>query len=701
LTKESSTLGTVHYMSPEQTMGKEVDQRTDIWSLGVLLYEMLTGRLPFQGDYEQAVIYAILNEEPVPLDSRQPDVPTELKVIIHKCLEKEIDVRYQHADDLLADLKRAKRDSKPVAVTAGKTNMPGRSRKALWPIAAAVMALIFALAFLVLKPFKAKPKETASEADLLPNRYYMAILENQTGDSSLDSLGRMAADWITQGLSQLGRHIEPVVAQETVAAAQVQKTAEKGRAGKFIGGAYYLSGESLQFQVRIMDTASGNVDYALPPVSGSRQDPMKVVNLLSQRLTGSLAMRHELEMPPSLMIEPPLFEAYQEFMAGVNFFGSNDDEAVAHFQKAAELDPKFFRPKLYIALTYSNRGDYAEAEAVLKQILDQKNQFSLVERHTLDWYAAHLQGNILKAYRSVRLAADLAPGNWIFNYLVGLYAQRSNHPQETVDSYFWYQQGKTLTHPKTSQSWWYEVLAESHHMLGNFERELEVSREGKRLFPDNIDYHFIDARALAARGDVEGARKKIEECFAFPISRLHMSQGLLSFSLELRVHGHVKEGREVARQAAAWLRQKENEKALTSEESFNLARIMAAAEQWDDAEKLATSLASQDPKNVGCAGLLGVLHARRGNGAKARKISEKLQGSKQPYLFGEHTLWRARIAAQVGEKEEALRLLREAFAQGNAFGVWLHRDIYLEPLRGFPAYEGFAQPQAETVDKEK
>ena len=64
LTKESSTLGTVHYMSPEQTMGKEVDQRTDIWSLGVVLYEMLTGKLPFKGDYEQAVIYSILNEEP-------------------------------------------------------------------------------------------------------------------------------------------------------------------------------------------------------------------------------------------------------------------------------------------------------------------------------------------------------------------------------------------------------------------------------------------------------------------------------------------------------------------------------------------------------------------------------------------------------------------------------------------------------------
>ncbi len=696
LTKESSTLGTVHYMSPEQTMGKDVDQRSDIWSLGVVLYEMITGRLPFRGDYEQAVIYSILNEEPEPLTGLRPDVPSELQAMIGKCLDREIDVRYQHADDLIADLKRAKRDSKPVTVPTRERGLPGRSRKVLWPIAAAVVVLIFAVAFLVLKPFKAK--EPASEVNLLPDRYYVAILENQTGDPSLDSLGRMAADWITQGLSQLGREIEPLVAQVAAAASQVQKTAEKGRAGKFICGAYYLSGDSLQIQVRIMDTTSGKVVYALPLVSGPRQDPMKAINILSQRLTGSLAMKHEWEMDPSLLIQPPLYEAYQEYIAGVGFFGSNDEEAIAHFKKAAQLDPQFFRPKLYIALSYSNRGDYAEADAILKQILGQKNQFSLFERHTLDWYTAHLQGNILKAYRAIRLGANLAPQSWVFSYLTGLYAQSRNHPQETVNTFFRNSAGKDFPQLKTSQSWWYKVLADSHHMLSNFDEELEVSREGKRLFPDNIDYHFIDARALAARGNVEGARKKIEECFAFPVSRLHMSQGLLNCSLELRVHGHADKGREIARQATAWLRQKENEKALTGEESFNLARIMAAAEQWDDAEKLASSLASKDQKNVGYAGLLGALHARRGDGAAARKISEKLQGCKQPYLFGEHTLWRARIAAQLGEKEEAVRLLREAFAQGNAFGVWLHRDIHLEPLRGFPAFEAFQKPQSSSVE---
>jgi len=112
LTKESSTLGTVHYMSPEQTMGKNVDHRTDIWSLGVLLYEMLTGKLPFKGDYEQAVIYSILNEEPKKATEILKDIPPEFDRILEKALAKEPEDRYQHVDDLMVDLKHLKRDSR-------------------------------------------------------------------------------------------------------------------------------------------------------------------------------------------------------------------------------------------------------------------------------------------------------------------------------------------------------------------------------------------------------------------------------------------------------------------------------------------------------------------------------------------------------------------------------------------------------------
>jgi serine/threonine protein kinase/tetratricopeptide (TPR) repeat protein len=114
LAKAGTTMGTAAYMSPEQASGKEVDHRTDIWSLGVVLYEMLTGQLPFKSEYEQAVIYSILNEEPKPMSGLRRGVPMELERIMNKALAKKPDERYQHIKNMLIDLSmlRKKLESK-------------------------------------------------------------------------------------------------------------------------------------------------------------------------------------------------------------------------------------------------------------------------------------------------------------------------------------------------------------------------------------------------------------------------------------------------------------------------------------------------------------------------------------------------------------------------------------------------------------
>ena len=146
LTKTGSTLGTLAYMSPEQLKSSEVDSRADIFSLGIVFYEMLTGKLPFKGDYESALMYSIVNDEPEPLEKHIPDVSSELTHIVSRALEKSPEDRYRTMDDLLIDLKRFKRDTSKVSVPVVKQN---KKTKFKTKHIALIVASIITLAVLV------------------------------------------------------------------------------------------------------------------------------------------------------------------------------------------------------------------------------------------------------------------------------------------------------------------------------------------------------------------------------------------------------------------------------------------------------------------------------------------------------------------------------------------------------------------------
>ena len=167
LTRPDQTMGTTSYMSPEQTEGSGTDNRTDIWAVGVVLYEMVSGQRPFKGDYDQAVMYSILHEEPEPLSALRTAVPLQLEDYVGKCLAKKAADRYQHAGDMAVDLRTLAEklgsgestilratNTVPSIPTATATNQTASAARTwLWPAVAAVLAIVaVTLAFLAFRP---------------------------------------------------------------------------------------------------------------------------------------------------------------------------------------------------------------------------------------------------------------------------------------------------------------------------------------------------------------------------------------------------------------------------------------------------------------------------------------------------------------------------------------------------------------------
>ena len=159
LTQMGSTLGTIAFMSPEQARGDEVDLRTDLWSLGVVLYEMVAGRSPFPGDYEQAVVYEILNQDPEPLTALRTGVPMELETVVNKCLAKDPEYRYPSADGLIVDLKRIEASSAVRTTSVSRqtgtitATVPAPSVKRPWILITAVGAVMLVAGLFLGKVF--------------------------------------------------------------------------------------------------------------------------------------------------------------------------------------------------------------------------------------------------------------------------------------------------------------------------------------------------------------------------------------------------------------------------------------------------------------------------------------------------------------------------------------------------------------------
>jgi tetratricopeptide (TPR) repeat protein/predicted Ser/Thr protein kinase len=701
-------IGTPEYMSPEQVESKDVDERSDIYSLGVILYEMVTGSVPFEG--ETPFTIGIKHKSQAPQNPRtlNADLSEDLSRVILRCLEKDREKRYTSAVDLGAELEKAGRG---VPVPEGAI-LPGRPatsreitvkltpRKLLLPAAGLVVLIAAGLSLLL------KPKAPGLD----PKRIVVLPFENKTGDPALENIGFMASDWITQGLMQMqGAAVSSVQDAEALQSAQEDKDkvrwiSRATRAGKVVTGAYYLEAGTLRFVAQVQDALQGRLLSAVEPESGPVQEPVKIIESLRQKVMGTLAAFLNEEVPLRFLTQFPKLRAYQAFAEGWKALHRFDmRKAIAFFDQANQEDPDFIAPRLFKALAYSDLGElagdgpvrweaYARVEEIIRDLEAVKGRLVPWQIVFLEIFQAQMRGDRISEYRADKRLYEIDP--YPQNIGVLFYsAVRINRPREAI-------QVLKTNAPQSAMimEWgpYWTFYTYAHHMLGEHEKELAVARRARKYHPDARVLVLYEIRALAAAGKVKEVERVIQESQTLPpeggrdLRFFYYNAGR-----ELRAHGFRKESLEFMNRALEQLRGRPDSEKKTPAYRRNLAECLYEAEKWAEAKTEYEALAKEFPNYLPYLSSLGNIAAAQGDREEALRISDEIGKVERPYLFGSIPYYQACIASLLGEKDKAVKLLQEAVAKGEVFGPGgkLHTNLALEPLADYPPFKEFMKPK--------
>src|ERR1041385_8630214 len=368
LTKTSSTVGTLAYMAPEQIQGGEVDARSDIFSFGIVLFEMLTGKTPFRGEHEAAVMYSIINEEPDSLLKYKPDSSPDLDRIVKRSLEKDAEDRYQHIDDMVSELRREQKKSSKVVRPSATTShaipaeeksspvqtVPSKRRPMLLAIAGITMVLIATAAYLFMN------RQTAIDS--------LAVLpfENIGGGQELDYLSDGVTESIINNLTKIqGLRVAPRSSAFRFKGKDIdpQEAGSKLNVRAILTGKIVHRGAALDVQVDLIDIKNESQLW------GNRyQSDVNGVLSLQDKITKEVSSMLGVGIPSETKEQltkrsTENAQAYQLYMQGRYYWNKRSaaalERAIDYFKQAIALDSTFALAYAGLADCYIVQSQYA------------------------------------------------------------------------------------------------------------------------------------------------------------------------------------------------------------------------------------------------------------------------------------------------------------------------------------------------------
>ena len=732
ITSAGMAVGTIAYASPEQAMGDPTDHRADLYSVGMVGYEMLAGESPFAGRTAQAMVAAHAIEKPVPIERRRADIPPMLAAIVMRCLEKRPEDRPQTAEEahrLLATLPTPGTGAQPILPLSRWRRVPRRARIAS---VSAVALLSIAGGTLELAPrdLKATVWTLLSRGGprLEAQRLVVAPFENRTGDPALDALGDMAAEWITQGLSRLPG-VEAVDARTALFTSKVvaeipsilrasqtaRALAEEVGAATVVLGTIYRDSDSLRFQAQALDVASGRQLHTIAPVSGPARRPNAVVERLRDRVVGALASLLDPAHPEwaESTAPAPSYEAYREFAQGVtaSVFKEPGYETVvkAHYARAAALDSTYGMPLvaaayLYVERAYSrDTGAWQRADSVARLAERRRTWLSPGDAAFLDFVRASISGSTPEMLRTAQAMVRFFPGSAEFAILTASVATR-------LGRYALAREILRGTDPRRginlATSLYYDYLQRPLHLMGDFRALADTTRAARRQFPEEQLLALRQAQSFGAQGRADEIERLHADDRLVAAERREGGPRTALFAVrELRWHGYEPLALRVVSRLVGEQRAMPLDTAGPAglARKRSLVRLRIAAGQWSEARIIAAQLSAREPNSLEALAVVGATAAQAGDRAEAERISALIEKRTSAeslhhgYEVSHGAFLRAQIATSLGDRDAAVTLLTRALAQGH-YGPWnIHDDEWADfflPLRDYAPFQQLMAPRS-------
>jgi serine/threonine protein kinase/tetratricopeptide (TPR) repeat protein len=510
LTNPGAAMGTVAYMSPEQVRARDLDARSDLFSFGVVLYEMVTGTLPFRGESTGAIFNAILERKPAPVVRLNPDVPAKLEDVINKCLEKDRNLRYQHASEIRADLQRSKRDFESAGIPAASTAL-SRSGTS-WKLAVAAMLGIVLLTVGGYFYLHRTPELTDKDTIVL------ADFENTTGDPVFDGtlrqglsveleqspfLSLVTDEQIQQTLGLMGKNeakLTPAVAREIC---------QRRGSTAVLNGSIAQIGTQYLLTVKAINCASGEV---LASTNAQAVDKDHVLGALGStaseirsRLGESLASLQKYNAPLEQVTTSslPALQAYSQATKALLEKGGT--APIPFLKRAIELDPNFAVAYTILGVTYNNVGEISLATENLGKGFELRKRASESERYSISGlYYSLVTEETNKANEVYEEWARAYPRDFV--------------PQANLGANYYYlgqfdkavQYLTNSLHLDPDVGFSYGFLGDAYRSLGKFAESKEVYERANARKLEVPEIHISRYMVAFLEGDVPEMQRQLE-----------------------------------------------------------------------------------------------------------------------------------------------------------------------------------------------